>query len=96
MTCDIKMCFICIGACNQEEMNALLQVQEKARRELECIICLEVPRKDTEVFSCSEHHLICLECSKRNLESCPLCRQGFRGTPLARNRLAEKMISQLF
>ncbi len=87
---------ICKAICNQEEMNSMLQVQENARRELECIICLEVPKKESHVFSCLEHHLICLECSKHRLESCPVCKQGFRETPLGRNRLAEKMISQLF
>ena len=76
-------------------MNVMLQVQEKARRELECIVCLEVPRRDTPVYSCLEHHLICSECKRHTFLSCPVCRQNFRETPPARNRLAEKMIQQL-
>ena len=76
-------------------MDAMLQVQEKTRRELECVICLEVPKKDDHVFSCLEHHLICLECSKHTLQECPICRQDFRKACLSRNRLAEKLILQL-
>jgi hypothetical protein len=79
-----------------KKKNAMLQVQEKAQGELECVICMEVSKKDTQVFSCLEHHLICLDCSKRILQECPVCKQNFRRTRLSRNRLAEKMILQLF
>jgi hypothetical protein len=76
-------------------MNAMLKVQEKAFRELECVICLTVPKRETQVFSCLEHHLMCSDCNKHRLESCPVCRQNFRRILPARNRLAEKMIQQL-
>ncbi len=76
-------------------MDAVLQVQEKARRELECVICLEVPQREAQVFSCREHHLICSGCNEHALFACPVCRQNFRLTSPARNRLAEKMIQQL-
>jgi hypothetical protein len=76
-------------------MDAMLQVQEKTRRELECNICLEVPKKEDHVFSCWEDHLICLQCSKRNLRECPVCKQDFRKKSLVRNRLAEKLVLQL-
>jgi hypothetical protein len=76
-------------------MDAMLQVQEKARRELECNVCYEVPRRETQVFSCMQHHLICSECNKHTMPSCPMCRQNFGLTPPTRNRLAEKMIEQL-
>jgi hypothetical protein len=91
----MNTCTISLGSSRQDEVNALLQVQEQARRELECVICLEVPKKETHVFSCLESHLICLECSKHRLESCPVCKQSFIGNKLTRNRLAEKMIFQL-
>ncbi len=84
-----------LGTSTHLEMDAVLQVQEKAQRELECVICLEVPKRQTQVVSCLEHHLICSECNKHQLESCPVCRQNFRVTPSTRNRLAEKMIQQL-
>jgi hypothetical protein len=77
------------------QMDAMLQVQEKTRRELECVICLEIPQKEDHVFSCLEHHLICLECSKHTLRECPVCRKSYgRNGPL-RNRMAEKLILQL-
>jgi hypothetical protein len=76
-------------------MDAMLQVQEKAQRELKCNVCLEVPRRETQVFSCMQHHLMCSECHKHKFESCTVCRQNFRETPPTRNRLAEKMIQQL-
>ena len=84
------------GSSNQDEIVEMLQVQENAKRELECVICLEVPKKEDQVFSCPEHHLVCLDCSKRELEACPVCKQSFKKYPITRNRLAEKMISQLF
>jgi hypothetical protein len=87
------------GASNQratpEGMDAILQVHEEAREELECVICLEVPDRDAHVFSCLEHHLLCSDCVKRNLQQCPVCSQNFQQTPPARNRLAEKMIQRL-
>jgi hypothetical protein len=76
-------------------MDAMLQVQEKARRELECNVCHKVPRRETQVFSCMQHHLICSECNKEKFESCPVCQQNFRETPPTRNLLAEKIIQQL-
>jgi hypothetical protein len=76
-------------------MDAMLQVHEKARQELECNVCLEGPRREAQVFSCQQHHLICSECNKHNFESCPICRPNFRLTPPTRNLLAEKMIQQL-
>ena len=80
---------------SNETLNAVLQAQQDARRELECVICLDVPSVDTQVFSCLEQHLMCARCCKHNLRSCPVCRQSFEQTPPARNRLAEKMISRL-
>jgi hypothetical protein len=77
-------------------MDSMLRVQEKTHRELECVICLEVPKKEDHVFSCFEHHLICLDCSKHKLQKCPVCSQDFRKACLLRNRLAEKLILQLF
>jgi hypothetical protein len=97
--CTYFFTFLSIGSYCQEDMIAMVQVLENARQVLECIICREVPAKDSQVFSCVKHHLICLVCSKRmtqhKQESCPVCRRSFRDTPLTRHLLAEKMISEL-
>ena len=83
------------GSNNASEIsfNQVLQVQSDARKELECSVCLQVPR--TEVFSCTEHHILCSDCKKKILKLCPVCRQNFAKIPPARNRLAEKMILRL-
>ena len=39
---------------------------------LECIICLEVPRKDP-IYQCDNGHLLCVLCHKR-VDECPLCK----------------------
>ena len=80
----------------EKNLQEVLKVQENASRELECIICYEVPLAPAQVFSCREHHLLCRECkSNINIWSCPVCRQNFKRNPPARNRLAEKMILAL-
>ena len=80
---------------SNETLNAVLQAQQDARQELECVICLDFPTVDTQVFSCLQQHLMCARCCQQNLRSCAVCRQSFEQTPPARNRLAEKMISRL-
>jgi hypothetical protein len=80
---------------SSEALNAVLQAQQDAREELQCVICLDVPRADTHIFSCLEQHLICTACNQKRLSSCPICRQSFEQSPQARNRLAEKMIRRL-
>ena len=76
-----------------ESLNAVLEVQQKAREELECVVCLEVP--DGNVFSCSEQHILCSKCKQKIILLCPICRQNFTKTPPTRNKLAEKMILKL-
>ena len=83
------------GPSMEAGLDAILRVQTEARDELECIICLDVPSQGVPVFSCLEHHLLCSDCAKQILQSCPVCRQNFRQTPPTRNRLAEKMIERL-
>jgi hypothetical protein len=77
------------------ELDAILKVKTEARDELECVVCLEVPSLGFQVFSCLEHHLLCSDCAKHILQSCPVCRQNFMQNPPTRNRLAEKMIQRL-
>ena len=83
--------YYCFPTIGHNQMDAMLQVQEKTRRELECVICLEVPKKEDHVFSCLEHHLICLECFKHTLQECPICRQDFRKACLSTNQHATSM-----
>jgi hypothetical protein len=83
------------GPTLEAELDAILKVQNEARDELECVVCLEVPLQGIQVFSCLEHHLLCSECAKQIHQTCPVCRQNFRQTPPTRNRLAEKMIQRL-
>ena len=44
---------------------------EDMKKEIECPICLEVPREGP-VFSCPNGHLVCKNCKG---ESCPTCRE---------------------
>ena len=74
----------------------VLDLHEDLSKELECVICLEVPQANFQVFSCTEHHLLCSVCKNNpTVLSCPLCRQNFQLDPPSRNRLAEKMIRTL-
>ena len=79
-----------------EQLASVLQVQENACRELECVVCIEVPQHPIQIFSCSNHHLLCTKCKNNPVISkCPVCKQNFAKTPAKRNRLAEKMIEML-
>ena len=66
-------------------------------RELECVVCFDVPGMNQHIFSCSKGHLICQEClSKLDEENnrCPYCRENFDAKPPERNALAERLLSQ--
>ena len=43
---------------------------------LECVICLEVPRKEP-IYQCENGHLLCVLCNKRVVD-CPLCKVELR------------------
>ena len=43
---------------------------------LECIICLELPRKDP-IYQCDNGHLLCEFCHKR-VDECPLCKVNLK------------------
>ena len=79
----------------QSNINDFLRIQEEARKELECVICLEVPHSRLHIFSCNDHHLICQTCKDKNIKSCPVCRHVFGTSSPKRNRIAEKMIEKL-
>jgi hypothetical protein len=68
------------------------QKSEEARKELLCINCSRFSEIGTPVFSCLEHHLLCLYCIRQNLRFCQICKQNFLEIPVTRNNLAERMI----
>ena len=73
-----------------------VQAQEnndKANKELECVVCLDIPFGT--VFSCTEHHILCLACKFKVTSKCPICAQDFEDIPPTRNRLAERIIATL-
>jgi DNA repair exonuclease SbcCD ATPase subunit len=82
-----------ITAVSEPSLNEILQEKLEARKELECVVCHDVPK--AEVFSCKEQHILCLECKYSVILSCPICRQNFVETPPIRNRLAERIIQKL-
>ena len=77
----------------EESFNEVLEVQQEALKELECVICLDVPKED--VFSCTEHHILCSGCKQQGLLRCPICRQDFVMSPPTRNRIAKIIIQKL-
>ena len=77
----------------EESFNEVLEVQQEALKELECVICLDVPKED--VFSCTEHHILCSGCKQKGLLKCPICQQDFAISPPTRNRVAKRMIQML-
>jgi hypothetical protein len=73
-----------------------LKIRVEAQKELECILCLKVPKRETPVFSCLQHHLFCFSCLTPLPLFCRLCMQDFRQIPQERHYLAEKMIECLY
>lgn len=70
-----------------------------ACKDLECIICKDLPEKkpgaSLYVYSCAQAHLLCQECLSR-IQKCPLCQQNFVLNKPQRNYLAERLLDQLF
>ena len=70
-------------------------VQDEVRNsDLECWVCLKVPKLLSQVFSCRQNHILCQSCkNKPFMWICQVCGQDFIKNPPTRNRLAEKCIS---
>ncbi len=47
---------------SEDSVGAILQVQEEARRELECVICLEVPRPGANFTSILQADFFAQKC----------------------------------
>ena len=64
--------------------------------DLECVICQEIPqesaRSQLHIFSCSQAHLLCQECSDK-VRQCPVCKESFLHERPGRNPLAERLAS---
>jgi len=63
-------------------------------RDLECLICMEVPSKPP-IYQCEEGHILCEVCYDDRMKvnkTCPTCNVALAGI---RCRMAEKMISKL-
>jgi hypothetical protein len=46
------------------------------------------------MYSCQQHHIICDECLRPEIKSCPTCCQDFHQTKPQRNYLAERLVRQ--
>jgi len=56
---------------------------------LECVICLEVPRKNP-IYQCDNGHLLCVNCHQR-IKNCPMCKLDLRKN---RALAVEKILQQ--
>merc|ERR1719369_2702754 len=65
-------------------------VSKKISKELECPVCLLVPRCQP-VYQCSRGHLVCGECQPQ-LARCPICSAKFHRPEVTRNFLAESLL----
>lgn len=66
-------------------------------KELYCVICMDFPESD--IYQCTNSHLLCGPCHKRILESdscvCPTCRIKLSRDNPCRSRLAELILSKM-
>jgi len=67
-----------------------IQTSEDMREDLECPVCLKIPR-NTPIYQCDKGHIHCKTCHPR-LNRCPICRSSIGDT---RSLMAEKIISRL-
>jgi len=56
----------------EEEWNLEKKKVNDLKKQIECPVCLEVPRKGP-VYACPNGHLVCQKCKR---ESCPTCREA--------------------
>ena len=70
--------------------NTGIRSSEDIREDLQCPVCLKIPRT-TPIFQCEQGHILCNTCHPR-LHDCPVCRRPLRNT---RCLVVEKIISKL-
>ena len=55
----------------QEELRSEKVKANELKRQIECPVCLEIPRAGP-VYACPNGHLVCQKCKRK---SCPTCRE---------------------
>ena len=48
---------------------------EDVKKEVECPVCMEIPRKGP-IYACPNGHLVCQRCKVTTLKTCPVCREA--------------------
>jgi len=66
---------------------------DEVSKELECPVCLLVPRQPP-IFLCPGGHLICLECRPK-VAKCPVCKVNYLKSRQTRNFFAEKVLESI-
>lgn len=87
----------------KKEINALKKHSsdhEDLYKELKCQICMEMPTN--QVYNCQIcNNPICDMCleglttRQPDTKKCPSCREDLKNTPMVRNKLVERIISQI-
>jgi len=61
---------------SQQSMSKRVRLDdEDLKKEVECPICMEIPRKGP-VYACPNGHLVCQRCKVTTLKTCPVCREA--------------------
>ena len=63
---------------------------EDLREDLECPVCLKIPR-DVPIYQCNSGHIHCKECHPK-IRECPICRTRLTGD--TRSLMTEKLLSR--
>ena len=72
------------------EMDVMEDLRKKLNEDLQCPVCLKIPRK-TPIYQCKSGHIHCKECHPK-LTKCPICRSTKLST---RALMTEKLIERL-
>ena len=75
---------------NDKDLTNVLLLKDK----YECPICFVFMSNPLHVFKCQRGHFICSTCLP-NMESCPQCRDNFKGKPPQRCREDEKLTNRI-
>lgn len=80
----------CFGKKQQRTMSKRKLIDTPTLEELECPVCLEVPRT-SPIYNCLNGHLLCSECQPK-MQRCPICRCENINN---KNHLAERLVNRL-